>query len=401
MNTSPSSLSANRVAVSARRVLLPLVIIAFVVAPAMAQTRYGARILSLAAGATGGSVAAIGGGQAAGSNSFSATITSGNGFTVNTTVSDAALWTDANTVIDLLPFDQQLALAAALGIQVTPNSAVTGVAAGVQSGFYTPIQAGIVRTHAALWAGTPGSLVDLDPGSAFAGSAALGACVGQQAGYVGILQFQAIRRGVFREVFVGNHAAIWSGASGTMIDLHNSGSNSYALACDSGVQVGYFDNGQGQTQACLWHGTRNTQVNLHTGPWYSTRALAVSGNVQVGIGTLQGATKTDPMISHAIMWNGTSGSLRDLHPAGFSESFGMGAGDGKQVGYGTNTNGIETIYDALVWSGSAASVINLNQFLPTGYSDARATSIDAAGNIAGIALGPNGWQPVIWSPITP
>jgi hypothetical protein len=167
------------------------------------------------------------------------------------------------------------------------------------------------------------------------------------------------------------------------------------------VQVGYFDNGQGQTQACLWHGARNTQVNLHTGPWFSTRAVAVSGNAQVGVGTLQAAIKTDPMINHAIMWNGTPSSLQDLHPAGFSESFGLGAGAGQQVGYGTNTNGTDKTYDALVWTGSAASVIDLNQFLPAGYSDAWATSIDGAGNIGGAALGPNGWQPVIWSPITP
>src|SRR5450759_2262185 len=93
---------------------------------AFAQTSYSTTILPLAAGATGGSVDAIGAGQMAGSNSYPATSTSANGFTFNTVLGDAVLWTDATTAIALLPINHQIS-----GSEPTPFSAVTGIAAGV------------------------------------------------------------------------------------------------------------------------------------------------------------------------------------------------------------------------------------------------------------------------------
>jgi PEP-CTERM motif len=56
---------------------------------------------------------------------------------------------------------------------------------------------------------------------------------------------------------------------------------------------------------------------------------------------------------------------------------------------------------ALLWTGSAESVVDLNAFLPTGFTDAHADAIDADGNIVGFAFGPaTGFVPhaFLWKP---
>jgi hypothetical protein len=68
----------------------------------------------------------------------------------------------------------------------------------------------------------------------------------------------------------------------------------------------------------------------------------------------------------------------DLNPAGFSSSFTTGTNGQKQVGYGWVSADHR---HALVWSGSADSVIDLHQFLPSGYYDSRAHGIDEQGYI--------------------
>jgi hypothetical protein len=54
----------------------------------------------------------------------------------------------------------------------------------------------------------------------------------------------------------------------------------------------------------------------------------------------------------------------------------------------------------LLWFGTAASAIDLNQFLPAGYTDAQVDAIDpVTGIIAGAAKGPKGvFEPAIWTP---
>jgi hypothetical protein len=65
----------------------------------------------------------------------------------------------------------------------------------------------------------------------------------------------------------------------------------------------------------------------------------------------------------------------------------LGRSGGQQVGAGEiDVDGRAT--HALLWTGSAESVSDLNAFLPTGFTDAFATGIDAEGNIVGAAGGP-------------
>ena len=86
----------------------------------------------------------------------------------------------------------------------------------------------------------------------------------------------------------------------------------------------------------------------------------------------------------------------DLHPAGFTNSYALGVSGGQQVGYGDHADGTQ---HALVWTGTAASVVDLHTFLPAGYLSSVATGIDAAGNIVGHAWSnPDNHHAFLWEP---
>src|SRR5262245_7404655 len=78
-------------------------------------------------------------------------------------------------------------------------------------------QAGSVAGRAAIWSGTAGSFVDLQP-AAYLSSFAYAISGSQQAGYV---------------YSSATHAALWSGTAGSVLDLHPAGYSSsptYAIA---------------------------------------------------------------------------------------------------------------------------------------------------------------------------
>jgi len=58
------------------------------------------------------------------------------------------------------------------------------------------------------------------------------------------------------------------------------------------------------------------------------------------------------------------------------------------------------MYHGLPSFGSVASAIDLNQFLPVGFSDARVCAIDpVTGIVADAAKGPKGvFEPAVWIP---
>jgi hypothetical protein len=77
---------------------------------------------------------------------------------------------------------------------------------------------------------------------------------------------------------------------------------------------------------------------------------------QVGTAGFPGTT------AHAGMWSGTPGSWVDLHPANASYSWGYGTCGTAQVGAAV----IPGAASAVIWFGSAQSMVSLHQFLPAG-----------------------------------
>jgi hypothetical protein len=147
----------------------------------------------------------------------------------------------------------------------------------------------------------------------------------------------------------------------------------------------------------LWilDGTTATAYDIHpkTG-YYESWAWDVSGDQLVGSGYV-----SSEGFDHALLWTWddltSTTSVLDLHPTtGFDKTIARGVSGGLQVGegYGTATGG----YDhALLWSGTAGSIIDLHDYLPTGYTTSGAYGIDSAGNIVGYADN----YAVMWTPI--
>src|SRR5262249_19181211 len=142
------------------------------------------------------------------------------------------------------------------------------------------------------------------------------------------------------------------------------GANSSSAAGDTngsqqvGSGYGATTGGINFPHALLWTGTATSAVDLNPGNLLgansSSNANATNGSQQVGYG--YGATTGGSNFSHALLWTGSAASAVDLHPAnllGANSSSGATDTNGSQqvgAGYGANTGGNK---HALVWTGTA------------------------------------------------
>ncbi len=115
-----------------------------------------------------------------------------------------------------------------------------------------------------------------------------------------------------------------------------------------------------------------------------------------------------------MLWTGTADSAVDLNPtdlSGISGSVAYATNGTVQVGYGFGPGTGPGDNITLLWTGTAASAINLESLLPgytnywswLGANDTQAYSIDSAGNVYGAAWGTyddmTGLFAVEWSPV--
>jgi probable HAF family extracellular repeat protein len=109
----------------------------------------------------------------------------------------------------------------------------------------------------------------------------------------------------------------------------------------------------------LWTNNGTSVTDLHPASGYfQTAVYALSGNTQVGIGDV-----SDGSGGHALLWHGSAGSVVNLNGSSF-ESEAHGAFEDHQVGIASN--------HAALWSGSADSLVDLN---PAGYTQSFALGI--------------------------
>jgi hypothetical protein len=280
------------------------------------------------------------------------------------------------------------------------QSQVSGVGGSQQVGYGSGIDtASLYREHALLWNGTAGSVIDLNPTnlSGFAFSYAVGTDRSQQVGY-----------GKDSSGAANYHALLWNGTADSAVDLNPTGLNTIkytrALATDGVQQVGDGRADGSDFQAILWTGTAASAVNLNPtqipGVLYSS-ALGVGGGEQVGsaYGTVG---------SQAIVWHETAASAIDLNPTqlGFTACWAYGTNGVVQVGYGNNpafNTGPFINGHALAWMGTANSAVDLNMLLPPSgsWTSSTAYSVDTSGNIYGTAVGTyggsTGYYAVEWS----
>jgi hypothetical protein len=210
-------------------------------------------------------------------------------------------------------------------------------------------------------------VIDLTPAGSATSSAA-GVSGSQQVGSAGF----AAAAG---QPFV-SHAVLWNGSASGAIDLGPGTAN----AVGDGQQVGSANG-----HAALWLGTAASRVDLNPSQWGQSAAAGAAGGRQVGWATrsvpcttrkgrCSGGERTE---THPFMWSGSAASAVDLTPFGLGFGAGQALGtDGvQQVGFGQQVLSITAFSGpfAVVWSGTAESAVNLNP-PDSGSSQANAVS---------------------------
>jgi uncharacterized membrane protein len=104
-------------------------------------------------------------------------------------------------------------------------------------------------------------------------------------------------------------------------------------------------------------------VDLHPSGFVDSFASGISGEHQVG-----GGSGRVPWEEHALLWRGSAASVVDLHPREFGSSHASGISGDQQIGWGLIDTGIGMpVWESrvLLWRGSAGSVVNLT-LVPSG-----------------------------------
>ena len=281
----------------------------------------------------------------------------------------ATLWNGATgAVVDLHPAGKTSSRANASSGDKQGGSAVNSV------------------THAMLWSGSAASALDLHPGA------------GTFSEILGMGGTQQV--GTFN-----SHAALWQGTAASFVDLDtgNGALSSQAFDTDGVHQVGIVKNSAGKNHATLWSGTAASAVDLHptalvgTAEAVESFAEGVHGSQQVGALSLRFVGL------HAAIWSGSSTSVQDIHPTqlGRTNSLIRATNGAQQVGKASNSLGVTDI--AVVWSGTAASAINLQALIPASFGTVKqseAQGISESGDIVGFVDRQDGSTvtrvPVIW-----
>jgi hypothetical protein len=299
----------------------------------------------------------------------------------------AVLWPSGSTVgIDLNPTNFRYSAALE-----TDGQRQVGSGSGAATAY---------ARHALLWNGSANSYTDLHPAGNWNDSIARAIAGTQQVGNINLYI-----QGQESSPIIIEHAALWAGTAASVVDLHpplSGCERSYGNDTDGSHQVGqcYFNtpNTTAPYRALLWSGTAASAVVLHPAGYTHSFAEGVSGNEQVGyaFNSLQGDG-----LSRALLWHGSAGSVVNLHPAGYDSSSANATNGATQVGSGSAPAFLGQSH-ALRWSGTAASVLDLHLLLPAEFSEGGsiAFDIDAAGNIAGLAQRPDGTTTaVLWRKI--
>lgn len=240
---------------------------------------------------------------------------------------------------------------------------LNGVAGGQQAGAFG------ITSHGLLLLGTATSAVDLHP-AGFINSQATATDGVQQCGYGQITDL--------------NEGILWEGAASPAINLTPSVYNqSYCFGVYHGQQIGYAESIQYFTatqHALLWSGSSGAFVDLHPALGFTfSKGLGIFAGQEVGtIANIPyGPVNTFGYESsdHAVMWSGTAASAIDLHPSGFDASAAMATNGIQQGGwaYSASAAGGSNLH-AMMWYGSAASAVDLH---PYGWVDTRVNAMGA------------------------
>ncbi len=176
------------------------------------------------------------------------------------------------------------------------------------------------------------------------------------------------------------------------------GIGSWAYGVDGGQQGGAYTWGAipswKSLRAMLWTGSAASAVDLNPAAFTFSSISGVGGGQQVGQGHMYYyVNKKVGYVDeyHALLWTGSAASAVDLHPAAFASSGADGVGDGQQVGYGAYADG--TMH-ALLWTGTAASVVDLH---PAAFTSSGAYRVAAGQQVGWGMLADGTTHALVWT----
>jgi hypothetical protein len=149
-------------------------------------------------------------------------------------------------------------------------------------------------------------------------------------------------------------AGYWSGDPPAFTEVHMSGAEYDSVAATDGqrmVSNSVYDYGNGShvSYPYLWTPPQSVTF-LDPGPAVGKASVAaIDGQRQYGSLRPEGSYT----IAHAVMWGGTAASMVEVHPTGYTQSWIAGAGDGQAVG--------QVDSRAALWAGGTAEVVELHQ----------------------------------------
>ena len=208
--------------------------------------------------------------------------------------------------------------------------------------------------------------------------------------------------------FGPTHAVVWDAATGAAIDLGDGGNGARANGVANGQQVGFVV--RKLAVAAVWSSSSRSLVTMNPDGAVTSVANATDGVRQVGhagydVRVRQEAAKGNKTqrFTYATMWQGTAASAVGIHPAPvnaapgvfFTNSYALGMSPTRIAGYAVDGTGKT---HAIVWNDDLSSV-DLNAFLPAGFTSATAYAVDASGAVAGTMVDAAGRRhAVVWVP---
>jgi len=230
------------------------------------------------------------------------------------------------------------------------------------------------RQHAARRVRRDGRLVvmDLHP-ARYTASYATGCVEGQQVGY-GQPAGQSVPAPIER-------ALLWTGTADSVVELGgpDPSRQTRALAVSGGVQVGEY--GRNWTlRAAMWRGSSQSMVVLHptAPPGYPTdvqtsTVWGVGDGQQVGVVAWKRKPLAPPDM-RAALWTGSAESFVDLTPPRAKHGQARACAGGFQVGW-VSSDANNSMTRAVLWQGSAADPIDLHALLPKPWNRSQAVDI--------------------------
>jgi hypothetical protein len=156
-----------------------------------------------------------------------------------------------------------------------------------------------------------------------------------------------------------------------------------ALALSGGVQVGEYGRNW-SLQAAMWRGTSESIIVLHPAapPGYPSdgqvsTACGAGDGQQVGLVAWKKKALAPPDM-RAALWTGSAKSFVDLTPLGVKHAQARACAGGVQVGW-VSDDANNSMTRAVLWQGSATDLVDLHALLPQPWNRSQAVDVRVEG----------------------